>query len=47
MTENQKFGAMLAEHAFNEGWPSVPFVLNSEQATAFYKRYKQIQRQKS
>ena len=43
---NKEFGEFLAEEMLKEGLRKCPFVLNSEQADAFRKRWKELSKTK-
>lgn len=42
MEDNKEFGKLLANLLYENGINYCPFILNSEQANAFYKRYKEL-----
>lgn len=43
---NEEYGRFLAEYVYENGITYLPRVLNSEQANAFNKRYKQLNKDK-
>ena len=40
--KNKEFGKLLANLLYENGINYCPFILNSEQANALYKRYKEL-----
>ena len=45
LTKNQEFGRDLAEAFYGSGIKELPFILNIEQAEAFKKRWKELDKQ--
>ena len=44
--KNKEFGELLANLLYENGINYCPFILNSEQANALYKRYKELHKKK-
>lgn len=42
MTNNQKFGILVADLMWEAGWGKCPFILNTEQTVACWNRWKEL-----
>ena len=42
MTNNQKFGILVADLMWEAGWEKCPFILNTEQTVSCWNRWKEL-----